>query len=155
MNTLFDCAIYLCAGRKGGPGADGFTGAAGDQGVPGVQGDKGPPGPRGPSGCPVPSNTKLRRRMTTLGHIVATATELYNNLDERSADSFYGYLVKKATAEKQTSDEHKERDTRNAYYTNSADCEGVIIIPGSKGRAGSAGFPGHSGVQGNPGLPGE
>ena len=148
----------MCTGKTGSTGAPGLTGPAGEQGVPGARGDSGPPGPPGPTGCSLPENAKLRRHMTTLGHIITRATELYNNLDTKSAENFYDYLIKKADTKKQTAsakNEHKERETRNAYYMNTADCEGVIVIPGSKGDAGSAGYPGNDGTQGYPGIPGK
>jgi len=153
---VIDYILPSLIGTQGSRGAPGFTGPAGYQGVPGIQGDPGPPGPPGPTGCQLPENAKLRRRMTTLGHIITTATELYNDLDEKSAENFYDYLIKRATTkEKIEKHEHEDRVTRNAYYTSSADCEGVIIIHGSKGDDGLTGYPGDKGVQGNPGVPGK
>jgi len=147
--------IPLFTGKQGSMGAPGLTGPAGDQGVPGVRGGRGPPGPPGPTGCPLPENAKLRRRMTTLGHIITTATDIYNNLDTKSAENFYDYLVKRASTKEKTVKAKHDRVTRNAYYTSSADCEGIIIIPGSKGEAGPTGYPGYDGVQGNSGIPGK
>ena len=145
-------------GSRGLRGHRGLPGPRGDQGVPGLCGRPGPPGPPGLGGCPLPDNKKLPRHVREMGHIISTTTELYNSLgieNQMSADEFYDHIMENSFKEDSLSDHFYHGGSRVARNTEStANCSGIVVIPGPKGEQGVSGPPGSDGIRGESGLPG-
>lgn len=162
LQSLLHVLLVCYLGRRGLRGASGLPGVQGDRGYPGVRGRPGPSGPPGLGGCPLPDDVNFPRHLREVGHIISTTTELYNSLgieNLMSADEFYNYIMEKASFNKDTkpklSDNFYSDEGRVARSTESStDCNGVAIIPGSKGDQGIPGFPGNPGRKGESGIPG-